>query len=87
MVKSVVRHKFDGFFDFYKLPEIRTVKGFSAVFFSGTEWEIYVPKCGALSTALHTDFIIFFIRLISFAFCVTSAALLFGLMLSQRKSL
>ena len=28
-------------------------------------------------TALHPDFIIFFIRLISFAFCVTSAALLF----------
>ena len=26
-------------------------------------------------TALHPDFIIFFIRLISFAFCVTSAAL------------
>ena len=38
-------------------------------------------------TALRPDFIIFFIRLISFAFCVTSAALLFGLMLSQRKSL
>lgn len=31
----MVKHKFDGFFDFYKLPEIRTVKGFSAVFIFG----------------------------------------------------
>lgn len=35
MVKYVVRHKFDGFFDFCELPEIRTVKGFSEVSFFG----------------------------------------------------
>lgn len=35
MVKYVVRHRFDGFFDFSELPEIRTVEGFSAVFIFG----------------------------------------------------
>ena len=43
------------FLIFTNCPKSAPLKGFRRFFFSGTEWEIYAPKCGALSTALHPD--------------------------------
>ena len=43
------------FLIFTKCPKSAPLKGFRRFFFSGTEWEIYAPKPGALPIALHLD--------------------------------
>ena len=51
------------FYHFPNRPKSAPLKGFRRFFFSGTEWEIYAPKCGALSTALHPDKIFIFLKM------------------------
>ena len=41
------------FLIFTNCPKSAPLKGFRRFFFSGTEWEIYAPKCRALPTAPH----------------------------------
>ena len=46
------------FLIFTNCPKSAPLKGFRRFFFSGTEWEIYAPKAGALPPALHLDIFI-----------------------------
>ena len=46
------------FLIFTNCPKSAPLKGFRRFFFSGTEWEIYAPKAGALPPALHLDMFI-----------------------------
>jgi len=58
------------FLIFTNCPKSAPLKGFRRFFFSGTEWEIYAPKAGALPPALHLDiFISTFILYICFLPC------------------